>query len=72
MILNGITYYLSYDQIGSLKTVTDVSGNIVKVIDYDSFGNIITDNNPSFTIPFGFAGGLHDRDTGLVRFVKLG
>jgi len=34
----------------------------------DSFGNIITDTDPSFEIPFGFAGGLHDQDTGLVRF----
>jgi RHS repeat-associated protein len=41
---------------------------VVKRISYDSFGNILEDTNPSFTIPFGFAGGLHDRDTGLVRF----
>jgi RHS repeat-associated protein len=40
----------------------------VKRIDYDSFGNILNDSNPAFTVPFGFAGGLHDRDTGLVRF----
>jgi RHS repeat-associated protein len=40
----------------------------VKRIDYDSFGNIITETNPTMKIPFGFAGGLHDRDTGLVRF----
>ncbi len=64
----GSTYYLTYDQIGSLRVVADASGNVVKRIDYDSFGNIIADTNPSFTVPFGFAGGLHDRDTGLVRF----
>ncbi|HEY5998712.1 MAG TPA: RHS repeat-associated core domain-containing protein, partial [bacterium] len=29
---------------------------------------IIADTNPGLTVPFGFAGGLHDRDTGLVRF----
>ena len=40
----------------------------MKPLDYDSFGNIITDTNPTFTIPFGFAGGLHDHDTGLIRF----
>lgn len=62
------TYYLAYDQVGSLRTVTDSSGNIVKRIDYDSFGNVLSDSNPVFTVPFGFAGGLHDRDTGLVRF----
>ncbi|NQT57279.1 MAG: RHS repeat-associated core domain-containing protein, partial [Desulfobacteraceae bacterium] len=65
---SGITYYLTYDQVGSLRTVADSSGNVVKRIDYDSFGNIIDDTNPSFEMPFGFAGGLHDRDTGLVRF----
>ncbi len=41
---------------------------MVKRIDYDSFGNIINDTDPSFDMPFGFAGGLHDQDTGLVRF----
>jgi len=41
---------------------------VVKRIDYDSFGNIIDDTYPAFNVPFGFAGGLHDRDTGLVRF----
>lgn len=64
----GIAYYMTYDQVGSLRVVADASGNVVKAIDYDSFGNIINDTNPSFTVPFGFAGGLHDRDTGLVRF----
>jgi len=68
MTKGGSTYYLTCDQVGSLRVVADASGNVVKRIDYDSFGNIIEDTNPTFEIPFGFAGGLHDRDTGLVRF----
>jgi RHS repeat-associated protein len=68
MKTGGATYYLSYDQVGSLRLVADGSGNVVKRITYDSFGNILEDTNPPFTIPFGFAGGLHDSDTGLVRF----
>jgi RHS repeat-associated protein len=64
----GVTYYLAYDQVGSLRVVADSAGNVVKRIDHDSFGNIIADTNEAFKIPFGFAGGLHDRDTGLVRF----
>ena len=68
MIYNGSTYYLAYDQVGSLRTVTDTSGTIVKKIDYDSFGSIISDTNPTMKVPFGFASGLHDRDTNLVRF----
>jgi RHS repeat-associated protein len=51
-----------------LRAVVDGAGNIVKRIDYDSFGNVLYDSNPGFAVPFGFAGGLHDRDTGLVRF----
>jgi RHS repeat-associated protein len=68
MTKGGTTYYLAYDQVGSLKVVADASSNVVKGLDYDSFGNIIADTNASFSMPFGFAGGLHDRDTGLVRF----
>jgi len=68
MTSGGATYYLAYDQVGTLRVVADSAGNMVKRIDYDSFGNIVADTNEGFTIPFGFAGGLHDRDTGLVRF----
>ena len=68
MSYGSITYYLAYDQVGSLRMVTDTSGVITKRVDYDSFGSIISDTNPAMTIPFGFAGGLHDKDTGLVRF----
>jgi len=68
MTKNASTYYLTYDQVGSLRIVADASGNVVKKIDYDSFGNIISDSDPSFSIPFGFAGGLQDKTTGLVRF----
>jgi RHS repeat-associated protein len=68
MTYGGSTYYLAYDQVGSLRWVTDASGTVIKRIEYDSFGNIINDTNPGMNIPFGFAGGLHDRQTGLVRF----
>jgi RHS repeat-associated protein len=68
MITGEGTYYPAYDQVGSLRLVSDASGSVVKRIDYDTFGNIIGDTAPSFKVPFGFAGGLHDRDTGLVRF----
>ncbi len=64
----GQTCYLLYDQIGSLRAVVGSNGLIVKRIDYDSFGNIILDSDPSFRIPIGFAGGLYDANTGVVRF----
>jgi len=65
---NGQTYYLHYDQVGTLKLVSDNAGNIVKQVDYDSYGNVLSDSDTNFSVPFGFAGGLYDQDTGLTRF----
>jgi len=56
------------DQVGSLRAITDTNKNIIKEVSYDTFGNILSDSNEAFNIPFGFAGGLQDNDTGLVRF----
>jgi RHS repeat-associated protein len=39
---------------------------IAQRIDYDEWGQALLDTSPGFQ-PFGFAGGLHDPDTGLVR-----
>jgi RHS repeat-associated protein len=47
--------------------VDSSSGAVAERIDYDEFGNLISDTSPGFQ-PFGFAGGLYDRDTGLIRF----
>jgi RHS repeat-associated protein len=68
MTHKGNSYYLVYDPIGSLRGIVDEDGNFVKQVDYDSFGKVITDSAPSLTIPFGFAGGLYDADTHLIRF----
>ena len=56
------------DQLGSPRLVVNVAtGAIAQRIDYDEFGQVLSDSNPGFQ-PFGFAGGLYDRDTQLVRF----
>ena len=65
---NGNRYYLHYDQVGSLRAVSDTNGNVVKEIIYDTYGNIINDTNRSLTVLFGFAGGLYDSDTKLTHF----
>jgi RHS repeat-associated protein len=65
---NGQSYYLHYDQVGTLKLVSDNAGNIIKQVDYDSYGNVLNDSDTNFKVPFGFAGGLYDQDTQLVRF----
>jgi RHS repeat-associated protein len=67
-IKNGSTYRIIADQVGSIRLVVDsTTGQIVQRLDYDEFGNVLQDSNPGFQ-PFGFAGGLYDRDTGLVHF----
>ena len=48
-------------------SVNATSGAVVQRLDYDSYGNVILDSNPGFQ-PFGFAGGMYDHLTGLVRF----
>ncbi len=51
-----------------MRLVVKVSnGDIVQRMDYDEWGNVTLDTNPNFQ-PFGFAGGIYDAETGLVRF----
>lgn len=67
MIRGGVAYRFITDQEGSLRLVVDsTNGSVVERIDRDEFGNVSSDSNPGFQ-PFGFAGGLYDSDTGLVR-----
>lgn len=68
MLTNGRTYSIITDQLGSPRLIVDAaSGKIADEIEYDEFGNVLKDSNPGFT-PFGFAGGLFDQDTKLLRF----
>ena len=68
MIRDGINYRIVSDHLGSVRLVVNASdGSIAQRIDYDAFGRVLSDSNPGFQ-PFGFAGGLYDPDTGLVRF----
>jgi RHS repeat-associated protein len=62
-------YRFITDHLGSVRLVVRVSdGQIVQRTDYDEFGGIVRTSGDQRMHPFGFAGGLHDRDTGLVRF----
>jgi RHS repeat-associated protein len=56
------------DHLGSIRLVVNSSTGVIdQRIDYDEFGQILADSSPGFQ-PFGFAGGLYDPDTKLVRF----
>lgn len=68
MIRGGRSYRIVADSLGSPRLVIDsVTGAIAQRLDYDEFGRVVKDTRPGFQ-PFGFAGGLYDPDTGLVRF----
>lgn len=68
MVKNGVIYRILSDSLGSRRLIVNTStGQIAQQIDYDEFGVVTLDTNPGFQ-PFGFAGGLYDADTKLVRF----
>jgi RHS repeat-associated protein len=68
VVKSGQTYFIVSDNLGSPRLVVDTAnGQIVQRMDYDEFGVVLTDTNPGFQ-PFGFAGGMYDHHTGLVRF----
>jgi len=68
MIKGGVTYRIIKDHLGSPRLVVDIATNtVIQQMNYDVWGKVIQDSNPGFQ-PFGYAGGLYDRDTKLVRF----
>ncbi|MBF0293179.1 MAG: RHS repeat-associated core domain-containing protein, partial [Nitrospinae bacterium] len=68
MVKNGITYRIVSDHLGSPRLLVNIAdGSVAQRMDYDEYGNILTDTNPGFQ-PFGFAGGLYDVNTKLTRF----
>jgi RHS repeat-associated protein len=67
-IRGGVSYRILADQLGSPLLVVDArTGRIAQRLEYDEFGGVTADTNPGFQ-SFGFAGGLYDPDTKLVRF----
>jgi len=69
LIMRGAaTYRVFKDHSGSPRLVVDTAtGAVMQRLDYDTFGAVTRDTSPGFQ-PFGYAGGLWDRDTGLVHF----
>lgn len=65
---DGHIYRIISDHLGSPRLVVETgTGDVYQRLDYDAFGNVVQDTNPGFQ-PFGFAGGIYDQDTKLVRF----
>ena len=67
VVKGGVTYRFVSDHLGSPRVIINVAtGEVVQRMEYDEFGKVTLDTNPGFQ-PFGFAGGIYDRQTGLVR-----
>lgn len=68
MVKAGVSYRIISDHLGSpMFVIREGTGQVMQEIKYDTWGNVLSDSNPGFQ-PFGFAGGLYDSTTGLVRF----
>ena len=68
MVKAGHTYRLLTDHLGSVGYVVNIdTGEVSQALEYDEWGKLLRDSNPGYQ-PFGYAGGLYDPDTGLVRF----
>lgn len=61
-------YYVATDATGSPRVVADASGTVVRRQRWDAFGMQLEDTAPGFHLALGFAGGLADPITDLVRF----
>jgi RHS repeat-associated protein len=69
IVASGTSYRVISDERGSVRLVVNAStGAIVQQIEYDEFGNVLSDSSPGFQ-PFGFAGCLYDGATQLCHFL---
>ncbi|MDD5707848.1 MAG: hypothetical protein PHR35_18165, partial [Kiritimatiellae bacterium] len=68
---SGDVYYMITDQVGTVRALVDSNGNVARIIEYDSFGNVLNPGGRPSALddfPLAFAGGLYDAETGLVHF----
>jgi RHS repeat-associated protein len=68
LVRAGVTYLVATDEVGTPRIIVDTSGAVMMSAEYDAWGRLLTGNPSAFDIAIGFAGGLRDSITGLVRF----
>jgi RHS repeat-associated protein len=67
-VKGSISYRILGDHLGSPRIVVNAaSGSILQRMDFSAWGRVEADTNRGFQ-PFGFAGGIYDPDSQLVRF----
>lgn len=65
---NNQLYRFIYNKMRTLRVVLNNQNKIVKVIDYDKYGQIIKDTNPSLQVDFSYGSGLLESSSGLLFF----
>ena len=69
MMRGGVTYRIISDHLGSPRVIVNVStGAVTWRANFDAWGNRTLIAGVGDFVPFGFAGGQFDGDTGLTRF----
>jgi RHS repeat-associated protein len=70
MLQGGNIYRIISDQLGSVRLVVNItdSSDVLFAANYSAFGIQEVLVGVSEVVPFGFAGGMFDEATGLVRF----
>jgi RHS repeat-associated protein len=70
MLQGGNIYRIVSDQLGSVRLVVNIddSSDVLFAANYSAFGILEVLVGVSDVVPFGFAGGVFDEATGLVRF----
>jgi RHS repeat-associated protein len=56
------------DRLGSVRDITDGAGTVVDHINYDSFGNVLSETNPAAGSRYKFTGRELDSTTGLYHY----
>ncbi len=69
VVRGGVTYRVLSDHLGSPRALVDVAtGTVAWRADFDAWGNRTLIAGTADFVPFGFAGGMFDAETGLTRF----
>jgi RHS repeat-associated protein len=61
----GVAYWYLTDRLGSVRDVTDNSGNVKDALVYDGFGNIVTETNSAYRGNYSWTGRQVDTETRL-------
>lgn len=62
------TYLIAPDSVGSPRAVFSTNGTLLGAIEYAAFGQRVSNTATQLDLWIGFAGGLRDPSTGLLRF----